>query len=85
MEDGQAFDFTQRDDEIVTNGGTLDQIASFAVDGSDRLYAIGLDGEIFRLTPTDDFGAVPPPQEHDGRRRSDWEEVAAGGRRRRWE
>ena len=59
VEDGDAFDFAQRDHEILHNGGRLDQIASFAVDGNDRLYAIGLDGEIFRLDPSADFGPVP--------------------------
>jgi len=74
VENGQAFDFAQRDAEIVASAGELDQIASFATDGSNRLYAIGLDGEIFRLTPTDDFGAVPPqaPSEDGG---GDWGEV----------
>lgn len=58
VQDGQVFDFTQRDGEMVVNGGAFDQIASFALDGSGRLYAIGLDGEIFRLTPDD---AAGPP------------------------
>jgi hypothetical protein len=58
--DGDAFDFAQRDDEITVSAGTLDQIASFAVDGSGRLYAIGLDGEIFRLTPAEDETSLPP-------------------------
>jgi glucose/arabinose dehydrogenase len=53
VENGQAVDFTQRDGEIVANAGTVDQIASFATDGHGRLYAIGLDGEIFRLGPED--------------------------------
>ena len=76
MDDDRAFDFHQRDDEIVSNDALLDQIASFAVDGSGRLYAVGLDGEIFRLTPSEDFGAVPPPgAPSDGDGDSDWEEV----------
>jgi glucose/arabinose dehydrogenase len=58
IEDGRVFDFRQRDHEIVVNGGTLDQIASYGVDGNGRLYAIGLDGEVHRLTPVDD-----PPAE----------------------
>jgi Glucose / Sorbosone dehydrogenase len=66
VDDGQAFDFHQRDREIIHSGGRLDQVASFAVDGTGRLYAVGLDGEMFRLTPSDDFGAVPPPVEDDG-------------------
>lgn len=60
VQNNQVFDFTQRDAEITVNGGTLDQIASFAVDGFGRLYVIGLDGEIFRLTPDDAFGPAPP-------------------------
>ncbi|HCK83199.1 MAG TPA: hypothetical protein DHW63_01350, partial [Hyphomonadaceae bacterium] len=46
--DGAAVDFVERDLQIALNGGDFDQIASFAVDGSGRLYAIGLDGEIHR-------------------------------------
>jgi hypothetical protein len=79
VENGQAFDFHQRDDEIVTNAGTLDQIASFGTDGEGRLYAVGLDGEIYRLTPSEDFGAVPP-QQAQSEGGGDWEEalVAVG-------
>jgi glucose/arabinose dehydrogenase len=66
VENGQAFDFTRRNDQVVESAGTLDQIASFAVDGSERLYAIGLDGEIFRLTPTEDFGPVAEQSADDG-------------------
>jgi glucose/arabinose dehydrogenase len=62
VENGQAFDFARRNGEVVTSAGELDQIASFAVDGSERLYAVGLDGEIFRLTPSEDFGPVPEQQ-----------------------
>jgi hypothetical protein len=65
VEDGQAFDFSQRDDEITVNSGTLDQIASFATDGSGRLYAVGLDGEIHRLTPSDDQASAPAAQAED--------------------
>lgn len=48
---GQAQDFLNRNAQIVVTGGDLDQIASFAVDGQGRLYAIGLDGDIHRITP----------------------------------
>ena len=49
---GQAQDFLNRNFQLVFTGGTdFDQIASFAVDGTGRLYAIGLDGDIHRLTP----------------------------------
>lgn len=48
-EDGFS-DLVRRNDQIVVDAGDLDDIASFAVDGSGRLYAIGLDGDIHRLT-----------------------------------
>jgi glucose/arabinose dehydrogenase len=48
--DGQALDWRNRDAELELSAGTFDQIASFAEDGDGRLYAIGLDGEIFRFT-----------------------------------
>lgn len=48
---GQTQDFLNRNGQIVVTGGDLDQIASFAVDGTGRLYAIGLDGEIHRISP----------------------------------
>jgi glucose/arabinose dehydrogenase len=48
---GAAQDFLNRNGQIDVTGGDLDQIASFAVDGQGRLYAIGLDGDIHRLTP----------------------------------
>ena len=48
---GQAQDFTNRNAQLVVSGGDFDQIASFAVDGTGRLYVIGLDGDIHRLTP----------------------------------
>lgn len=50
--DGEALGFTNRNGQIVTDQGVVDQVTSFAVDGHGRLYAIGLDGEIFRLTPS---------------------------------
>jgi Ca2+-binding RTX toxin-like protein len=49
---GQAQDLTIRNSQLIfSGGGDFDQIASFAVDGSGRLYVIGLDGDIHRLTP----------------------------------
>jgi len=49
---GQAQDFLNRNAQLsVSGGGDIDQIASFAVDGTGRLYLIGLDGDIHRLTP----------------------------------
>ena len=49
---GQAQDFINRNAQVVVaGGGDLDDISSFAVDGRGRLYAVGLDGDIHRLTP----------------------------------
>ncbi len=47
----QAQDFINRNAQLAVSGGDFDQIASFAVDGTGRLYMIGLDGDIHRLTP----------------------------------
>jgi glucose/arabinose dehydrogenase len=66
VENGEAFDFARRNQQVVASAGELDNIGSFAVDGNDRLYAIGLDGEIFRLTPSADFGPVPAQSSDDG-------------------
>jgi glucose/arabinose dehydrogenase len=49
--DGRAVDRANRTDQLVTSGGTIDQIASFGEDGRGNLYIVGLDGEIFRLRP----------------------------------
>lgn len=51
VEGGQVQDFLNRNAQLAPSGGDFDQLASFAVDGRGRLYAIGLDGEIHRLTP----------------------------------
>jgi len=49
---GQAQDFLNRNAQLsLSGGGDIDQIASFGVDGAGRLYLIGLDGDIHRLTP----------------------------------
>jgi glucose/arabinose dehydrogenase len=48
--EGGFTDLVRRNDQIVVNGGDLDNIASFAIDGSGRIYAVGLDGELHRLT-----------------------------------
>ena len=49
---GQAQDFLNRNGQLsISGGGDIDQISSFAVDGSQRLYVVGLDGDIHRLTP----------------------------------
>jgi glucose/arabinose dehydrogenase len=51
MAGGQAVDVTNRTQQLVVSGGTIDNIASFAEDGRGNLYIIGLDGEIFKLSP----------------------------------
>ncbi|CAN7607139.1 PQQ-dependent sugar dehydrogenase [Phenylobacterium sp. LjRoot219] len=51
LENGQAQEFLNRNEQLALTAGDFDQLASFAVDGRGRLYAIGLDGEIHRLTP----------------------------------
>jgi len=49
---GQAQDFLNRNAQVVvTGGGDLDEMSSFAVDGRGRLYVLGLDGDIHRLLP----------------------------------
>jgi len=49
---GVAQDFINRNAQLsISGGGDIDQISSFAVDGAGRLYVIGLDGDIHRLTP----------------------------------
>jgi len=49
---GQAQDWMNRNGQLtLSGGGDFDQVASFAVDGRGRLYVIGLDGDIHRLTP----------------------------------
>ncbi len=49
--DGAAVDTANRTGQIVAVGGSVDQIASFGEDGHGNLYIVGLDGEIFLLTP----------------------------------
>lgn len=51
MVNGVALDAINRTAQLVQVGGTVDSIASFGEDGRGRLYIVGLDGEIFRLTP----------------------------------
>ena len=50
--DGVATQYVNIGDYLRGDVGALDNIVSWAVDGSGRLYAIGLDGEIFRFTPS---------------------------------
>jgi glucose/arabinose dehydrogenase len=51
LANGQAQDFVNRNGQLAVSAGSLDQVVSFAVDGRGRLYTVGLDGEIHRLTP----------------------------------
>jgi len=51
---GAAQDFLNRNGQIVVEGGDLDLITSFGVDGRGRMYAVGQDGDIHRL----DFAAA---------------------------
>lgn len=74
-EDGDAFNFAQRDHELIESGGTVDQIVSFATDGDGRLYAVGLDGEIWHLSPTVDFGEVPAEAPSGNEGGGDWGEA----------
>ena len=48
---GVAVDALNRTAQLVESGGSVGSIASFGEDGRGRLYVVGLDGEIFRLTP----------------------------------
>ncbi len=48
---GVAVDALNRTAQLVESGGSVGSIASFGEDGRGRLYIVGLDGEIFRLTP----------------------------------
>ena len=50
--DGQAIEFTNRNDQLTVNGGDIGfgELISFSVDSSGRLYLLQLDGEIHRLT-----------------------------------
>ena len=48
---GAAVDVTNRTQQIVADGGDIDQISSFAEDSQGNLYILQLDGEIHRLSP----------------------------------
>ncbi len=50
--EGLAEDVVRRNLQIQANAGSVNQIASFALDGEGRVYTIGLDGEIHLLTFT---------------------------------
>lgn len=52
--DGVATEFTNRNDQLIIEGGDLAfaDLISFSIDGRGRLYTLELDGEIHRLTPS---------------------------------
>lgn len=52
QDNGTAINFGNRNSQLVADAGSVDLIGSFAVDGSGRMYVVGLDGEIHRLAPT---------------------------------
>ena len=43
--------FERRNEDFAPDAGTIDQIASFGEDSSGNLYLVGLDGEIYMVTP----------------------------------
>jgi glucose/arabinose dehydrogenase len=49
--EGAVVDAANRTAQFVTSGGQVDSIASFAEDGRGNLYILGIDGEVFLLTP----------------------------------
>lgn len=53
---GAAEDVTNRNGQLRVNGGDFDQIASFALDGQGRLYVVGLDGDVHRLSFSEGAG-----------------------------
>jgi Ca2+-binding RTX toxin-like protein len=50
--DGAATQYVNIGAYLRGDVAPLDNIVSWAVDGSGRLYAVGLDGELFRFTPS---------------------------------
>ena len=53
---GQPQDFQNLDSALRVDAGTVTVIDSFAVDASGRLYAMGIDSEFFRFTPSGGAG-----------------------------
>ncbi|MCC6920181.1 MAG: PQQ-dependent sugar dehydrogenase [Alphaproteobacteria bacterium] len=49
---GAAINLENRNGQIVADAGNVNLVASFALDGQGRLYTVGLDGEVHRLTPS---------------------------------
>lgn len=54
--DGQATQYQNIADYLRGDVNRFDNIVSWGTDGLGRLYAIGLDGEIFRITPSEAAG-----------------------------
>lgn len=56
VEDGVATEFTNRNDQLVVDGGDMTggELISFSVDAEGRLYTAEIDGEVHRL----DFSAA---------------------------
>jgi Ca2+-binding RTX toxin-like protein len=54
--DGQVVDQANRTDQLTAAGMQVDNIASFGEDARGNLYIVGLDGEIFRITPGEGAG-----------------------------
>ena len=59
VEDGKATQIVERTDQVEADVGSVSHIVAFSTDADGNLYAVSLDGDIFRLTPvepTDDLG-----------------------------
>ncbi|HEX2593424.1 MAG TPA: PQQ-dependent sugar dehydrogenase [Rhizomicrobium sp.] len=54
--DGVATQYRNINDQLIGDTDQLDRIVSWATDGTGRLYAVGLDGQIFRFTPANAAG-----------------------------
>ena len=76
VEEGQSVDAVERDDDFQVNSGSFDNIISFAEDGQGRLYALGLDGELFSFTMSDE---APPPAAGEGAEDGGGDGIAAIG------
>lgn len=50
--DGSAEDFVNRDAQIRTDVGSIGNVTSFAVDSSQALYVMDLQGQLYRLDPS---------------------------------
>jgi glucose/arabinose dehydrogenase len=48
---GTSWDATERTSQISADVGELNRISSFGEDGAGNLYAVDIEGEVFRLSP----------------------------------